>query len=61
MDSDTQLAGSASLAYSLPGKQDTIENRTIPFSSTAGQYAFDANFTGAFPFVSIAGVALDLS
>jgi hypothetical protein len=60
LDSETQLAGSATLQYSMPGAQDTIENTTVPFVSGAGDYAFDANFSGAFPFVSISGVAVDL-
>lgn len=60
LDSETQFAGSATLQYATPTAHDTITNATIPFSSVAGDYAFDANFSGAFPFVSISGIAVDL-
>lgn len=62
MDVRAQGAGMASLDYAMPGGiTGTLSNQIVPFVSTAGTYAFTASFSGAFPVVVVAAVALDPS
>ncbi|MHB8512677.1 MAG: hypothetical protein ACYDCC_10915 [Actinomycetota bacterium] len=62
MDAATQLEGSATLDYSMPGNvQGIVSNSIQPFASTQGDYSFAANYSGLFPLISIDATALDLS
>ena len=59
MDAQTQLAGSATLAYTLGGgTTGTVSNQIVPFVGGSGDYSFVSEFTGAFPVTVVAGVAL---
>lgn len=62
MEADSQIraASHITLDYQTPTTSGTVEERIVPFISTAGTFSYTANFEGYYPKVAIAGVTATL-
>lgn len=61
MDSSVQAEGNADLDFALSsGVTGSLGDEIVPFATGPGTSTFTASYSGAFPIVSISGVAFDL-
>lgn len=60
MDAAVQGPGEAELDYDMPFESGTIDDEIEPFVSLGGSFDFEARYSGAYPMMLIAGVALDI-
>lgn len=60
IDAAVQLAGEAEVTYSMPSGSGTINDEIVPFASLGGPLKFDASYSGLYPTILVAGVALDI-
>lgn len=57
IDAGRQAVGDAKISYSAPGgRRGTVTDTLTGFSGRAGNYAFMADYSGAFPMVLVSGV-----
>lgn len=61
MDASVYGPGDMELGYTTPTGSGVLDDEIIAFHSGAGAYSFEASYSGLFPVVAIAGVALDLA
>jgi hypothetical protein len=62
MDASTQLAGTATLDYSLAGGvTGTVDDSIIPFLAPGGSFAWTAHVTGVAPTISIVALSVGLA
>ncbi|HVL32520.1 MAG TPA: hypothetical protein VM600_02955 [Actinomycetota bacterium] len=60
MDAAVQGPGEAELDFTMPLASGELDDEIVPFVSTRGEHEFRATFSGAFPQILIAGVAVDV-
>lgn len=62
MDASVQFEGDAELDYTLSnGATGSLDDEIVPFVTGPGTSTFTASYSGAFPIISISGIAVDLT